>query len=58
MDSECACSIMYLLLALMALDHVACRLQVLQHYKDRVARIVADKSADDVAKQIREAVQQ
>lgn len=31
---------------------------VLQHYKDKVARIVADKSADDVAKQIQEAVQQ
>lgn len=54
----CACSIMYLPLALVAVDRVACCLQVLQHYKDRVARIVADKSADDVAKQIREAVQQ
>jgi len=39
--------------------HVAIRcLQVLQHYKDRVARISADKSADDVAKQIQQAVQQ
>ena len=54
----CACTVMYLLLAVVAVDHVACSLQVLQHYKDRVARIVADKSADDVAKQIREAVQQ
>ena len=33
-------------------------MQVLQHYKEKVACIVADKSADDVAKQIREAVQQ
>ncbi|DBA76959.1 hypothetical protein WJX77_012504 [Trebouxia sp. C0004] len=31
---------------------------VLQHYKDRVAQISADKSADDVAKQIKQAVQQ
>ena len=33
-------------------------MQVLQHYQDKVAYIMADKSADDVAKQIREAVQQ
>ncbi len=33
-------------------------MQVLQHYKGKVAQIVADKSADDVAKQIQEAVQQ
>ena len=34
------------------------QMQVLQHYQDKVAYISADKSADDVAKQIREAVQQ
>lgn len=33
-------------------------LQVLQHYKDKVAHIVADKSADEVASQIQQAVQQ
>lgn len=32
-------------------------LQVLEHYKDKVAHLVADKSADDVAKQIAEAMQ-
>ncbi|KAL3141428.1 hypothetical protein ABBQ32_004996 [Trebouxia sp. C0010 RCD-2024] len=31
---------------------------VLQHYKDKVAHIVADKSADEVASQIQQAVQQ
>ena len=35
-----------------------CCLQVLQHYKDKVAHIVADKSADEVASQIQQAVQQ
>ena len=32
--------------------------QVLQHYKDKVAHIVADKPADNVATQIQEAVGQ
>ena len=55
-----ACIVAKMLLGLvsMMLNHTICCLQVLQHYKDKVAHIVADKSADDVAKQIREAVQQ
>ena len=32
-------------------------LQVLDHYKDKVAHIVADKSAEDVAGQIASAMQ-
>lgn len=32
-------------------------LQVLDHYKDKVAHIAADKAADDVASQIASAMQ-